>query len=135
MNSERLHRRNLCRSKKPIHWKAVAVFLPLLAALFLVTRYCMPALYTPEWAARHVFWPAALIILLMAALGRIRFSTAALIGYIVGLAAGECFGGFRSAIQPQYLHYGWLILIVLLALSAAAGILWERRRAQIKPPA
>ena len=112
------------------HWRAAAVFLPVLAALFFITRYGIPALYTPEWAARHAFWPAAIAILVMAALGRVRFSIAALAGYVAGLAAGECFGGFQRTIPPQYPHYGWLIFLAFLILSAAAGALWERRHAR-----
>ena len=37
------------------------ILLPLLLAaallgLFFFTRYGLPQFYTPEWAARHVFW-------------------------------------------------------------------------------
>ena len=66
-----------------------AGFAAALLILFLVTRYAMPGLYTPEWAARQVFWPLAAVIFLPVLYGKIRFSAIALGGYIVGLAAGE----------------------------------------------
>lgn len=66
-------------------------------------------------------------MLLPALFGKFRFSAIALAGYIAGLAAGELFGGFQSDIPPQFLHYGWLILILAFLLACAIGVTVERR--------
>ncbi len=98
-----------------------------LLGLFFLTRYAMPSLYTPEWAARNVFWGCALIIFMPSVFGKRRFSAAALSGYILGLVAGELFGGFESHLPPSYRHYGWLILLIVFAAGCGAGLVLERK--------
>ena len=47
-------------------------------------------------------------------------------GYILAIILGEMFGGFKSDVPPQYLHYGWLIWGFVFALSILVGIVIER---------
>jgi hypothetical protein len=58
--------------------------------------------------------------------GKIRFSTVALAGYIVGLVAGELFGGFESDVPPQFRHHGWSILILTFLAACVIGFLVEK---------
>ena len=82
-------------------------------------------MYTPSWTVRNVLWFAALISVISSLLGNCRFSIITLSGYILGVIAGEMFGGFKSGIPPEYLHYGWLIWGSVYILSAIIGILVE----------
>ena len=107
--------------------RAFWLFAALLAVIYVVTRYALGGLYTPEWAARRVFWVAAAVILIAALLRKTRFASTALGGYLLGLVAGELFGGFRADVPPQYLHYGWLILLAVFAAACALGVWLERR--------
>lgn len=115
---------------KSIHWKAAAIFAPLLCAVYFFTRYALPMLYTPEWASRHLFWAAAAVIFIGALLGRVRFAVTALSAYAVGLAAGELLGGFQAHIPPQYPHYGWLICVGVFAAGCALGAWLQHRSAR-----
>lgn len=100
----------------------------ILLGLYLVTRYCLSDFYTPEWSARHILCIVSLIIFFTALFGKIRFSIFTLVGYITGIIAGEIFGGFRVNVGPQYIHYGWLICILVLIAFCCIGILIERRK-------
>ncbi len=82
-------------------------------------------MYTPSWTARNVLWVATLISVISSLLGNYRFSVITLAGYILGVMAGEMFGGFRSDIPPEYLHYGWVIWGSVYFASALIGILVE----------
>ena len=109
------------------------ILFPLILAaallgLFLFTRYGLPQFYTPEWAARHVFWGCALIIFLPSIFGWYRFPVCAFAGYAAGLLFGELFGGFEADVPPQFLHYGWLILLCTFAAACGLGIFLERRK-------
>lgn len=84
-------------------------------------------MYTPSWTLRNVLWFAALISVIPSLFGNYRFSIITLAGYIVGVVAGEIFGGFRSHIPPEYLHYGWLIWGIVFVSSVIVGIIIERR--------
>ena len=97
------------------------ILLPLLLAaallgLFFFTRYGLPQFYTPEWAARHVFWGCALIVFLPSIFGRYRFPACTFAGYAAGLVFGELFGGFQADIPP----------------SCVLGVFLERRKKQSK---
>lgn len=107
--------------------KAAVCFWVFLTALYLVTRYGLNGLYTPEWAARNIYWLVSSVILVFAVLGRLWFSGIALGGYLLGLAAGELFGGFRRE-PPSYHHYGWLILICVFLASCAAGWIVQSKK-------
>jgi len=84
-------------------------------------------MYTPSWTARNVLWLAALISAVPSFFGHYRFSMITLAGYILGVIAGELFGGFRSDIPPEYLHYGWLIWTAVYISTAIIGILVEKK--------
>ncbi len=84
-------------------------------------------MYTPSWTARNVIWIAALISVIPSFFGNYRFSIITLAGYILGVIAGEVFGGFQSDIPPEYLHYGWVIWGAVYISSAIIGILVEKK--------
>lgn len=83
--------------------------------------------YTPGWTGRHFLWFAAVISALPALFGWAKFPYITFAGFILGNVAGELFGGFQSDIPPQYLHYGWLISIVVFFFSCAIGTYIEYR--------
>ena len=100
----------------------------ILGILYVVTRYFMGALYTPEWAARNIFWMITPVILFPTLFHKTKFSVSALTGYLLGLLAGEIFGGFASDVPPQYSHFGWCILLVVFAISCIAGGLYQKHQ-------
>lgn len=106
---------------------AAICFLVLLTVIYLLTRYAMGSLYTPEWAARNMFGLIAPVILVFAVLGKLWFSGFALGGYLLGLVAGELLGGFWRA-PPSYHHYGWLIFICVFLISCAVGGVVQRKK-------
>lgn len=114
---------------KKLSLKSGAIFLVLLIALYLLCRYAFPTLYTPEWGARNFFVLPALIVLIPSFLGKVRFSSAAFSGYVIGVICGEVFGGFKSHIPPQFVHYGWIILILCFIVFCSVGILFEKKKA------
>jgi len=83
-------------------------------------------MYTPSWAARNVLWLAALISAVPSFFGYYRFSIITLAGYILGVIAGEIFGGFQSDIPPVYPHYGWIIWGAVYISAAIIGIMVEK---------
>lgn len=112
---------------KQLDFKFFAAMLAGMAVIYVVTRYFLGSLYTPEWAARHIFTYVLSFLTVMSLLGYRKFVVTAITGYIAGLAAGELFGGFESHVGPQYLHWGWLILIIIFAVSCVAGYIIEKR--------
>jgi len=118
--------RRIMQGKK-LNVKATIIFAVNLALIFGVTRYFMGDYYTPEWSARHFFWVVALIVLLTSLFNKHRFSVSALAGYLLGMVAGELFGGFQKNVPPQYLHYGWLIQIVIFLLFCLLGVVLQHR--------
>lgn len=112
---------------KRVNIKAAVLFGLILAVVYWVTRYCLPQFYTPEWGARRIYWFVCAVIFVPALLGKIRFSSISLMGYLLGLVLGELLGGGRAQIPPQYKHYGWLILIFVFAISCGIGAVRELR--------
>lgn len=110
------------------NWKTTVILAATLFLVFVVTRYYMSDYYTPEWSARHIFWVAALMILLTSFFDKVRFSFFALAGYLLGMLAGELFGGYQKDVPPQYLHYGWLIQIVVFFAFCLLGIWMQQKR-------
>lgn len=78
-------------------------------------------MYTPSWTLRNVWWLAVLVSVVSALRGRVRLSLMTLGGYVLGVVAGEIFGGVWSHIPPEYPHYGWLIWGAVYAASALLG--------------
>lgn len=110
---------------KKVNWRAGIIIAVTLALIFVITRFYMTNFYTPEWSARHIFWSIALIVIISAVLNKIRFSITAFLGYLLGMVGGELFGGFQKHIPPQYLHYGWLIHILVFAVFCIFGIWFQ----------
>jgi hypothetical protein len=110
-------------NSRAVHFGTI-VFLYI--TTYLICRYIFDVngifpVYTPGWTGRHFLWFAALVSTLPVLFGWFRFPYITFAGFILGNVVGELFGGFRSDIPPQYLHYGWLICIVVLLLSCAVG--------------
>lgn len=113
---------------KNINIKFTAVYFAVMAIIYIVSRYCLGIFYTPEWVARQLF-PYVFILLTIAVLkGCKRFVCIAITGYITAVAAGEIFGGFESDVPPQFIHWGWLIFIVVFTVFCIVGIILEKRR-------
>ena len=109
----------------------VAVLLAAYVVIYLICRQVFAIgsphhLYTPEWTARHVLWLAATISTLPVLFGARRFPVITLAGYVLGVIAGELFGGFEADIPPQYLHHGWFIWTCVFVASVVVGIIVER---------
>ena len=98
---------------KKLDWKFFGTVFAAMCVLYILTRYCMGSFYTPEWVARQLFPFFAGMMTAYSLSGKRRIVVISFIGYISGLVAGEIFGGFENHIGPQYLHWGWLIFIIV----------------------
>lgn len=106
---------------KKVNWKTTITLTVILILVYVVTRYFLTNYYTPEWSARHFFWLAALVVFTPLFSGDDIFSITTLMGYLIGMLAGELFGGFQQNIPPHYLHYGWLIHTMVFFFSCLLG--------------
>jgi len=104
------------------NWKTTIILAVILLSAYVVTRFFVTDYYTPEWSARHFLWLVALIVLSTSFFDKVRISLSALFGYLLGMVMGELFGGFQRYIPPQYLHYGWLIQMIVFAVFCILGI-------------
>lgn len=116
------------RLQKKLFYAAITGFCYLV--LYGISRHYFDIgqpfyMYTPSWTARNVIWFAAFISVIPSLFGHYRFSMITLAGYVLGVIAGELFGGFRSDIPPEYRHYGWLIWGFVYLSAAITGILVE----------
>jgi hypothetical protein len=108
------------------------IFLLLAYALtYAVFRYVFDVegiypLYTPGWTGRHLLWMAALVSIGAALLGLSKTALFSYAGFLLGNLFGELFGGLWSK-PPQFLHYGWLICIVVFVLAALMGYSLDKR--------
>lgn len=85
-------------------------------------------IYTVSWTTRQVLPIVVFITVLMTLLGKWHLTSfISFAGYILGIVLGELFGGFKSDVPPQYLHYGWAIWGCVFILSVIAGIIVESR--------
>lgn len=112
------------------NWKATTILAATLLLVFVVTRYCLSDYYTPEWSARHIFWVVAIIVLFTTFLDKVKFSLSTLTGYLLGMFAGELFGGYQKNVPPHYPHYGWLILLIVFFVFCLLGIWLQKRKKQ-----
>lgn len=108
-------------------WKFFGIVFTAMCLLYITTRYCMKSLYTPEWVSRNIFPLFAAMMTAYSLSGKRKMVIISIIGYITGLAVGEVFGGFESHIGPQYLHWGWLIFIIVFILFFIFGLLIEKK--------
>ena len=109
-----------------LDWKFFAVIFAIMCVIYIVTRYCLGNMYTPEWTARQIFPYLTGGLTFLSLKGYRKMVSISVAGYIAGIAAGEIFGGFESHIGPQYNHWGWLISIAVFALSVVAGYFVEK---------
>jgi len=119
----------LSNKRRATHICLLAV---LYVAAYLICRYIFDVtgvfpVYTPGWTGRHFLWFAAVVSTLSAFFGWVKFSYITFTGFVLGNIAGELFGGFRSDIPPEFLHYGWLICIIVFFLSCVVGAFIEHR--------
>ncbi len=106
---------------KKLDWKFFGVMFVIMCVIYIITRYCLGNMYTPKWTAMHIFSYAMSGITVISLLGYRRMAALSIIGYVAGITTGELFGGFESHIGPQYLHWGWLISIVVLIVFVVIG--------------
>ena len=112
---------------RKLDFKFFAIILIIMMIIFGITRYALSYLCTPEWVARHLFSYILSFLIVMSLIGYRKFVTVLVIGYISGLLEGELFGGFESHIGPQYLHWGWLIFIIVFVVSCFIGYIIENK--------
>ena len=112
---------------KKLDFKFFTVFLIVMTIIYLLSRYAFLQLYTPEWVARQLFVYILTFLTVISLLGYRKFVTVSVIGYVTGIISGELFGGFESDIGPQYLHWGWLIFIVVFILFCIIGFMVENK--------
>ncbi|MCD8382098.1 MAG: hypothetical protein LUC30_04160 [Clostridiales bacterium] len=103
----------------------LALLAVILAAVYAVTRYLLPDLATPAWAAGGLFWLAAAVILLPVLWGKAVFSLIALAGYLAGLALGELLGDGLSPATGA--PGGGIVLTAVFLLACALGAVVQRR--------
>lgn len=86
-----------------------------------------PHSYLYGWLlSSHLFWYAMAVSVLPACLGKRRFSSAALAGFVLGLVTGMIFGPNPEGAALGHDHYGWAIWGAVYLLSLVAGALLER---------
>ena len=115
------------KSIKKLDWKFWGTVFIAMCVLYITTRYCLGSFYTPEWTARHIFPFFAGMITSYSLAKKRKVVVISFVGYILGVILGELFGGFESHIGPQYLHWGWLIFIIVFAVFFGLGIVIEKR--------
>lgn len=69
-----------------------------------------------------LFWLVPIVTVVVAIIGKYRFSLSCFAGFVLGLVLGELFG--QS--QPSGYHYGWLIWWGILLFSAIMGVILEK---------
>lgn len=79
----------------------------------------------------NLFWYAMAVSVLPALWGRTRFSAVTAAGFLVGIGAGMLFGPYPEGAALGHGHYGWAIWGAVYLISAAAGVLAERRRKKL----
>ena len=72
-----------------------------------------------------LFWLAAAVSVLPALFGKYSFSSATLVGFIVGFLAGILFGPNPEGAAYGNSHYGWAIWGAVYLISVVVGILFE----------
>ncbi len=107
--------------------KRSLLFAVLLILVYFITRYAVPMLYTPEWAARNMYPYIALLLFAAFICKKERFALTAFSGYLLGLLFGEVFGGYESHIPPQFLHHGWWIFLLTFLISCIIGLFLQKR--------
>ena len=112
---------------KRLDWKFFSIVFVAMCILYVVTRYCLTSFYTPEWVARNLFHFFAGMMTFCSLSGKRKIVIISFIGYVTGILTGEMFGGFEKHIGPQYLHWGWLIFVIVFIIFLIAGLIIEKR--------
>lgn len=115
--------------RRLLYFGAVAAIYTI---IYILCRQFFNHLYTPDWTAKNILVPAALISSIPALFGWFRLPYITLIGYITGVISGELFGGFQRNVPPRFLHYGWLICICIYFISVVLGIVVEFKKRSTK---
>lgn len=75
-----------------------------------------------------IFWYALAVSVIPSLWGKFRFSLITTVGFAVGIVAGIVFGPYPEGAALGHGHYGWAIWSVIYLISAAAGIIAEKRK-------
>lgn len=76
----------------------------------------------------YFYWYALAISALPSLMGKVRFSAATTVGFVVGVAAGVIFGPYPEGAEIGHDHYGWAIWGVIYLISIAVGVIVEKRK-------
>lgn len=74
----------------------------------------------------NLFWAVMIVTVVVAVIGKYKFSLNCFVGFVLGLVLGELFG--QS--QPSGYHYGWLIWWGILLFSVIMGVVLEKGSAK-----
>lgn len=74
----------------------------------------------------NVFWAVMIVTVIVAILGKYRFSLSCSAGFLVGMVVGELFGKNPAGAERGLTHYGWEIWLLILLFSAFMGIIMEK---------
>lgn len=72
----------------------------------------------------NVFWAVMIVTVIVAILGKYRFSLSCSAGFLVGMVLGELFGDHVSSVAWR--HYGFEIWLCILLFSAVMGVILEK---------
>lgn len=70
----------------------------------------------------NLFWLVMIVTVIVAVLGKYKFSISCFGGFVIGLVLGEAFG--QS--QPSGYHHGWAIWWGILLFSMVMGVVLEK---------
>ena len=72
----------------------------------------------------NVFWAVMIVTVIVAILGKYRFSLSCSAGFLIGMVLGELFGDHLSSVAWD--HRGFEIWLGILLLSAVMGVFLEK---------
>ena len=121
--------------KKELGWTIItniSIILVFYIATYLIFRFVFDVrgiypIYTPGWTGRHFLLYAAVTSIVPMLFGWLKFPYITFTGFLLGNLFGEVFGGFQSHLPPQFLHFGWLICIMVFLVSCIVGVFFELR--------
>lgn len=76
----------------------------------------------------NLFWYAMALSVIPALFGKLRFSYAALAGFVLGVLLGMAFGPYPEGAEWGHDHYGWAIWGAVFLVSMVIGIVIERHQ-------
>lgn len=74
----------------------------------------------------NLFWLVPIVTVIVAIIGKYRFSLSCFAGFVLGLVLGELCGKNPAGAAWGYGHYGWAIWLCIVLFSALMGIILEK---------